>query len=193
MSKELRVSIDAMNNNIDDDDAVDDNDTGDGGSMIAASVHLQRNATEPSPLLMEGVSPELTEEQKKKRDRAKAQLGSALKKDKQSYWVLEDDGKKRRGPAPRKQLFPPSSAPPKKKTKVSSAPAKKKTQTKVSDLFYSAEERKQIDDYIHEVMTEERSKNQHRREHDYSQDYSCLLYTSPSPRDKCRSRMPSSA
>ena len=23
--------------------------------------------------------------------------------------------------------------------------------------------------------------------------YSCLLYTSPSPRDKCRSRMPSSA
>ena len=133
--------------------------------MIAASVHLQRNATEPSPLLMEGVSPtELTEEQKKKRDRAKAHLGSALKKDKQSYWVLED-GKKRRGPAPRKQLFPPSLAPPKKKTKVS-------TQTKVSDPFYSAEERKQIDDYIHEVMTEERSKNQHRREHDHSQYYS---------------------
>ena len=65
------------NNNIDDVDVDDDDDdTGDGGSMIAASVHLQRNATEPSPLLMEGVSPtELTEEQKKKRDRAKAHLG----------------------------------------------------------------------------------------------------------------------
>ena len=85
MSKDLT----AMNNNIDDVDVdVDDDDTGDGGSMIAASVHLQRNATEPSPLLMGGVSPELTEEQKKKRDKAKAQLGSALKKDKQSYWVF---------------------------------------------------------------------------------------------------------
>ena len=72
------------NNNIDVDD--DDDATGDGGSMIAASVHLQRNAAEPSPLLMgESVSPELTEEQKKKRDRAKAKIGSALKKEKKSY------------------------------------------------------------------------------------------------------------
>ena len=99
--------INAMNNNIDDVD-VDDDDTGDGGSMIAASVHLQRNATEPSPLLMEGVSPELTEEQKKKRDRVKAQIGSNLKKEKESYWVLEE-GKKQT--APRKQLFPLSTAP----------------------------------------------------------------------------------
>jgi len=28
---------------------------------------------------------------------------------------------------------------------------------------------------------------------DYMQSYSCLLYTSPSPRDRTRSRMPSSA
>ena len=76
------------NNNIDDDDVVDvdddDNDTGvAGGSMIAASVHLQRDATEPSPLLMGGVSPaELTEEQKKKRDKAIADLGSNLTKEK---------------------------------------------------------------------------------------------------------------
>ena len=49
---------------------------------------------------------------------------------------------------------------------------KKEDDGKVSDPLYSAEERKQIDDYIHEVMTEERSKNQHRREHDYSQGYS---------------------
>ena len=46
------------NNNIDDvdvDDDDNDNDTGvAGGSMIAASVHLQRDATEPSPLLMGG-------------------------------------------------------------------------------------------------------------------------------------------
>ena len=162
------------NNNIDDDDVVDvdddDNDTGvAGGSMIAASVHLQRDATEPSPLLMGGVSPaELTEEQKKKRDKAIADLGSNLTKEKDSYWVLED-GKKRRGPAPRKQLFPPSSssAPAKKKAKVS-------TQTKVSDPLYSAEERKQIEDYIHEVMTEERLKfnNQHRREHNISRERS---------------------
>ena len=89
MSKDLT----AINNNIDDVD-VDDDDTGDGGSMIAASVHLQRNATEPSPLLMEGVSPELTEEQKKKRDRAKAKIGSALKKGKKSYMTMDDDGKK---------------------------------------------------------------------------------------------------
>ena len=88
MSEELRASIDAMNNNnnIDDDDAVDDDATGDAvGSLIAASVHLQRDATESSPLLMGGVSPELTEEQKKKRDRAKAKIGSALKKEKKSY------------------------------------------------------------------------------------------------------------
>ena len=57
MSEELRPSIDAMN---DDDDVnvnvdvdVDVDDTGDaGGLMIAASVHLQRDAAEPSPLLM---------------------------------------------------------------------------------------------------------------------------------------------
>ena len=30
-------------------------------------------------------------------------------------------------------------------------------------------------------------------ENDNSHDDDCLLYTSPSPRDKCRSRMPSSA
>ena len=31
------------------------------------------------------------------------------------------------------------------------------------------------------------------REHVYGMPYSCLLYTSPSPRDRTRSRMPSSA
>ena len=32
-----------------------------------------------------------------------------------------------------------------------------------------------------------------RLESDYKADYNCLLYTSPSPRDRTRSRMPSSA
>ena len=177
MNEELTAMNNNNNNNnnidVDVDVDVDDDATGDGvGSLLGASVHLQRNAAEPSPLLMgESVSPELTEEQKKKRDRAKAKIGSNLKKKKDSYWNV-DDGKKRR-PAPQKELFPPSSAPPKKKTKTSSAPAKKKTKTKVvSDLFYSAEEKKQIDDSIHEVMTEERIKNQHRQEHDSSKMYS---------------------
>ena len=64
MSEEF-TAMNNNNNNIDDDNTVDVDDTGDGGSMIAASVHLHRNATEPSSLLMEGVSPKLTEEQKK--------------------------------------------------------------------------------------------------------------------------------
>ena len=42
--------------------------------------------------------------------------------------------------------------------------------------------------YIARVSNPNNQKNQ-----DYSKLLSCLLYTSPSPRDRTRSRMPSSA
>ena len=47
------------------------------------------------------------------------------------------------------------------------------------DLAYFSEGTQYFDDYVHAVQ--------------WGQDYACLLYTSPSPRDRQKSRMPSSA
>ena len=78
------------NNNIDDDDAVDDDATGDAvGSLIAASVHLQRDATESSSLLMGGVSPELTEEQNNQ-NAANTNQWSYVWNDETTAWDLTD-------------------------------------------------------------------------------------------------------
>ena len=38
-----------------------------------------------------------------------------------------------------------------------------------------------------------RRRKHHRKQMGHRQNYTCLLYTSPSPRDRTRSRMPSSA
>ena len=66
-------------------------------------------------------------------------------------------------------------------------------QEKINDLILQIEQQKQK---LAQFQQAKEQLQQHAREKLlplYTQLYACLLYTSPSPRDRTRSRMPSSA